>query len=116
MPVKILLGCCRPILSNDDRVHLQKTGLKKVTFPDSVKEINGFNGCTGLTEITIPDSIKHFEAGTFEGCTNLKRISVPKAALAHWEEWKVTLNRRNLNGWFGLKPQSEGGPVIEVRK
>lgn len=52
------------------------TGLKRITFPASLKNIGNyaFNGCTGLSGLEIPAAVTDIGAGAFQNCKSLKNI------------------------------------------
>ncbi len=56
------------------------TGIKSLTFPDSVKIIseNAFENCTSLSEVTLPKNIEELCSKAFESCTGLTSITIPK--------------------------------------
>ena len=62
-----------PVTQITDSAFKNKTALKKVTIPDSVRSIGDytFRWCSGLTSITIPDSVTSIGSGAFSGCENL---------------------------------------------
>ena len=56
-----------------------KTMIKNITIPESVKEIgNSFNYCSGLTSITIPNSVEKINSMCFSSCNNLTQINIDK--------------------------------------
>ena len=56
-----------------------KTMIKNITIPDSVKEIgNSFNFCSGLKSITIPNSVEKINSMCFSSCNNLTLINIDK--------------------------------------
>lgn len=62
------------VLFNKDKTELViypagKSGNYKV--PDSVVKIGGFSGCTGLKIVTIPDSVTEINGLAFSGCPNV---------------------------------------------
>ena len=56
------------------------TGIKSLTFPDSVKIIseNAFENCTSLSEVTLPKNIEELCSKAFDSCTGLTTITIPK--------------------------------------
>lgn len=55
------------------------TGLKKVTFPSTIRKINAaaFEGCTALTAINLPGTVQIVGTEAFEDCTSLSAVSIP---------------------------------------
>jgi len=55
------------------------TGLKSITIPDSVINIDNsaFNNCSGLTSIILPGSVTWIGASVFAGCSVLMSILIP---------------------------------------
>lgn len=53
--------------------------LKKVTLPNTLKELGGkaFGSCKQLEEITIPESVERIRMYAFHHCTRLKRVFIP---------------------------------------
>ena len=48
--------------------------LKKVTLPDSLVTLSGFEDCISLEEIKIPASVENIGDSAFEGCSGLKKV------------------------------------------
>ena len=55
--------------------------LKKVTIPNTVKEIDSycFENCTSLTSVNIPSGVTVIEGATFKDCSSLTSISLPSS-------------------------------------
>jgi hypothetical protein len=55
-----------------------KSKLKSVTIPDSVKIIrdNAFSGCEGLKSIVLPEGITQIGMYAFADCYNLKELTI----------------------------------------
>ena len=56
------------------------SGLKEITFPETVTEIGmyAFANCELLEEINFSDSLKKMEERAFSNCTNVKKIDFPE--------------------------------------
>ncbi len=72
-------GNGRIVTHIDDYAFMDCTSIKKVSIPDTVKEINGgaFQNCTGLTEINFSEGLVKIEVWAFYGCTSLTKVSIP---------------------------------------
>ena len=57
-----------------------RTGITKVTLPDSITEIGdkAFFGCEKLAEINMPAALTAIGENAFEGCSALKAITLPE--------------------------------------
>lgn len=55
--------------------------LKKVTIPDSIKEIRGqaFENDISLKNINIPESLTYLGGSAFKGCKSIKKIDLPES-------------------------------------
>lgn len=55
------------------------TSLKKITFPETLKEIGAraFAGCTALTDFPKDCSVTTINGNAFDGCTALKTLELP---------------------------------------
>lgn len=56
------------------------SGLKEITFPESVTEIGmyAFANCESLEEINFSDSMKRIEERAFSNCTSVKKLDFPE--------------------------------------
>lgn len=52
--------------------------LKFIDFPNGIKTIEAFTGCTALTNMQLPTSVRKIEKNAFAGCKNLE-LYVPKS-------------------------------------
>lgn len=55
--------------------------LTKVTLPDTLKRIGGFENCKNLEEIHIPDGVTHIERKSFCGCEKLATVNIPDSVI-----------------------------------
>lgn len=69
----------KPVVGIRGNVFKNVTTIRRVTLPDTIKEIRGgaFQYCKNLYSINLPKGIKEVKGNTFEGCINLKRIDIP---------------------------------------
>lgn len=51
--------------------------LKRVSLPDSLEVLAGFNSTPNLTDVVIPPNVKTIEESTFNYCEKLKKIIIP---------------------------------------
>lgn len=81
----LVFGCKTSIIPDDGSVKCIAygafqgcKGLKSITIPNSVEEINGyaFYGCENLESIVIPDSVTFIGGSAFTNCSNLKSIKL----------------------------------------
>lgn len=63
----------------DDYAFMGNTSIKKVSIPDTVKEINGgaFQSCTSLEEIIFSEGLEKIEVWAFYGCISLTQVTIP---------------------------------------
>ena len=54
------------------------TQITQITFPDHIKDIGRFCGCTALKSIILPHGVEEIRYRAFEGCTSLTDISLPE--------------------------------------
>ena len=52
--------------------------VEKVTLPEGMEVVSGFDGCTNLVWVDIPKSTKKIDNYAFYQCENLQSISLPK--------------------------------------
>jgi len=57
------------------------TGLTRIEFPESVKEIGNqaFYGCHGLTLVCFSEGLTVIDSGAFEYCSNLESVILPQS-------------------------------------
>ena len=67
-----------PVKTIDPVAFRNRSGITKVTIPDSVTSIgrDAFYGCTGLKSVTIPDNAS-IGAGAFTSCYRLTSVTIP---------------------------------------
>lgn len=70
MPENTEISVADGTLSISKNAFADCAGLKKVTFPNTLKTIGeySFKGCSSLEEITIPDSVEQIAYGAFSQC------------------------------------------------
>lgn len=72
--------------------------LTKVTIPEGVRHLAGFENCINLTNIVLPASLTSISDTAFSGCTALKKVNAVPGSMAY--NWAV---RRGF-----IKPEDEG--------
>lgn len=59
-----------------------QTAIEHITFPDGLKVLSGFYGCTFLKNINIPEGVTELGADCFKLCGNLETVSIPDSLIA----------------------------------
>lgn len=55
------------------------TTIEKITLPQGITVIDGFENCTALKSINIPMGVTTIESAAFSGCTSLTNIILPES-------------------------------------
>ena len=107
------------------RVFSGFSGIRKITIPDSVTDMDfAFYGCKDLEEVVFAgkSQIKQFNC-TFTNCTSLKTITIPKSIKELWQDvfegclsLKTAYYEGSFEEWCDIKMQrymSSPMPCIE---
>ena len=77
-----------------DMAFMCHENITKITLPESVREIDGFYGCSNLEGINIPAGVTRICSQSFEGCELLSSIELPVGL--------TTIEHGTFNGCTGL--------------
>ncbi|MBQ7598577.1 MAG: leucine-rich repeat protein [Clostridia bacterium] len=79
---ELIAACYNSVIPDDGSVIKIGLGafsgceeLTSIIFPESIKQICGFNDCIGLTEVTIPGNVNRL-LWAFQGCTGLTKLNI----------------------------------------
>lgn len=99
-------GYTMPVIVVGNSSFKNKTSLRTVTLPKTVKDIAlwAFSGCTNLEQINFSEGLETMQTGTFSNCKSLKEINLP-------EGLKVV---RGFDGCTGLTTVTIPQSVVEI--
>ena len=60
----------------------ENVALQKVTIPETVKFVSGFQKCTNLSEVNLTEGVLEIGDDAFHGCTSLEKIDMPDSVVA----------------------------------
>lgn len=85
---ELILGADTAVIPTDGsvrtiakRAFMNRTGLKKISIPDSVTTIGAyaFEGCSALEDVTFGKGLEYIETYAFTGCSSLREIRIASA-------------------------------------